>query len=229
MANKTKRGHQQVRERQHKRKVSWSSKASVDTTDTEWSEQSGILDMLASGICGCLDFTDYDGDVLLSKRGGRNKDSVDANRQLGCMLPHPPSCLDMGDYLRFGGPPMNNVSIKNRCNSVDGSELTMPRAIERMAHHHYDAYDKELVQSAAVTLEPMNRPTSKGWLSLKKSTKRTCRGDSSAGSRGSKNSRKSAGSRSGSGHVVLTLTPDDRMEQLRRVQLRKTNSKLYEI
>ena len=83
---------------------------------------------------------------------------------------------------------MNNVSIKNRCNSVDGSELTMPRAIERMAHHHYDANDRELVQSAAVTLEPMNRPTT-GWLPFKEST------HSSTGFRVSKDARKGTGSR----------------------------------
>jgi hypothetical protein len=231
MAKKTKRGHQQVRKGQLARKVSWASKASVDTTDTENSDESGLLGMIASGMCGCLISPEYDSYEILSSRGGGKNNSVDTDMEVGCM-PYSPSCQDIGDFFHFGGPPMKCVYVKNRCNSVDGSELTMPRAIVRMAHHN-DAYNRELVRSSAVTLEPMNLPTT-GWLSLKKSNKSIRCADSSTGSRGSKNSRRSKGSRSGANVVrvirpaedmrISCLTPNDMV-----VQLRKTNSKLYEI
>jgi hypothetical protein len=63
--------------------------------------------------------------------------------------------LDVGDFFCFRRPQMNCVLIKNRCASVDGSELAMSRAIVRMSQ------DRELVKSA-VMLEPMNRPTMTG-------------------------------------------------------------------
>jgi hypothetical protein len=149
MAKKTKRRHHQV-----PKGLSWASWASCDTTDTEFSDKSGLLDMIALGVCGWLISLESDAGDILSRRGENN--SIDTKWDVGCM-PSSPFFREIVDFVCFGRPPMDNyVSINDRCISVDGSELTMPRTIVRIAHK------RELVQST-VTFVTMNLPTT-GWL-----------------------------------------------------------------
>jgi hypothetical protein len=179
MAKKTKRRHHQV-----PKGLSWASWASCDTTDTEFSDKSGLLDMIALGVCGWLISLESDAGDILSRRGENN--SIDTKWDVGCM-PSSPFFREIVDFVCFGRPPMDNyVSINDRCISVDGSELTMPRTIVRIAHK------RELVQST-VTFVTMNLPTT-GWLPFKESTR--C-GNSSTGFGGSKDARKGTGSRVG--------------------------------
>jgi hypothetical protein len=191
MANKTMRGHRirgghrHVRCPQLARKVSWESEASwasCDTTDSEYSEQSGLLDKIALALCGCQTLTEHDGNNdRLSPRAGKNN-SFNSEREVGYMLPYFPSYQDIRSTFRCD----NYVSISDTCISVVESELTTPSTIAGVAH----------IRGELVTFESMNRPTTEwGWLPF--TEKSTHCGDSRTIYRGSKATRQDVGNLAG--------------------------------
>ncbi len=203
MAKQTRR--QQHTRTTHARKV---SRSSYGTDDMEYSDESGIFDMIASGVCGALSCESDSADVPLMD--GTNN-SIDDESEIGCMW----SCQDIRDLLLYGRPPMPFVSIKNSSWSVDRSELTLPRALVRMASaasgNNLD--QGELIKmddlgfgNSAIIFKPMHRPA-KRFLSLNIS-----RSGLSGGSRGSKGSKRSRDTRRSRQRTSVT-----------------TNSKLYEI
>jgi hypothetical protein len=168
------KGYQQAR-RGYAIEASWASTASVDTAETA---QNGLLDMIATEACvwltlpASLILPECDGkrgwedDVSFYSYDSEEYDGDDSVYTTGIVtMSSPPSCQDVGDFISFGRRPVNLLSIRNRCASVDGSELSMP-------------YIGDV--KSAVSLEPLSRPIT-GRPSVKarggnNARKGTCRG-----------------------------------------------------